>query len=182
MADIAAQAGVSTPMAFAAFQTKANLLTAAIRVAVRGDDSDVPLRATRDWETMLSSATGSLLIERFAAVQTSINGRAWALIDAGRAAAASDRTLSELVAAGAENRWADCREIASVLDARRQLASGIDADRAADLLWSMCSSELYRMLVVHRRWPPNSYERWLGQALATQLLQPDGRAPQLQAR
>jgi AcrR family transcriptional regulator len=173
MAEVATEAGVSTPMVFAAFQSKANLLTAAIGVAVRGDEASAPLRESDTWQKMLNSPSGPLLIGRFAAIQRSINARAWALIDVGRAAAASDPALAELVATGARNRWSDCREIAEVLAAAGRLARHVDTHTAADRLWCMCSSELYRMLVIERGWTAPSYERWLRETLTTQLLPAD---------
>lgn len=170
MAAVAAQAGVSTPMVFAVFETKAKLLATAIGVAVRGDDADAPLRESTAWKTMLATEDATQLVRRFAALQRSINARAWSLIDAGRAAAASDRELAQFVAAGARNRWSDCRAVAGVLAERAQLRTGISVDHATDLFWCMCGSELYRMLVVERGWSPKAYERWLSEVLAERIL------------
>jgi AcrR family transcriptional regulator len=171
MADVAAAAGVSAPLVFAVFENKAGLLAAAIGVAVRGDEAGPLLREQPEWQQMLASPGGEELLRRFAALQRLINGRAWALIDVGRAAAATDPALAALVAAGARNRWSDCREVAGVLAARGTLREGVDAATAADAVWAMCSSELYRMLVVERGWNAQSYEQWLSDVLTSRLLE-----------
>lgn len=178
MADVAARAGVSTPMVYAVFETKAKLLAAAIGAAVRGDNADEPLRERADWKDMLASADGQLMIERFAVVQHSVNARVWSLIEAARAAAASDPGIAELVTAGARNRWSDCRSVAAALADKRQLRPGVTIDQAADLLWSMCSSELYRMLVVERAWTPYACQQWVAEALGVRLLTAPGRSAQ----
>jgi hypothetical protein len=71
------------------------------------------------------------------------------------------------VAAGARNR----REVAGVLAARGALREEVDVATAADAVWAMCSSELYRMLVVERGWNPQSYEQWLSDVLTSRLLE-----------
>jgi hypothetical protein len=43
---------------------------------------------------------------------------------------------------------------------------------AADVIHALLSPEMYRLLVVDRRWPVERYQRWLTEALAVQLLPP----------
>jgi hypothetical protein len=46
----------------------------------------------------------------------------------------------------------------------------VRARDAADVIHALASPELYRLLVVDRAWPPDRYERWLADALSSQLL------------
>ena len=46
----------------------------------------------------------------------------------------------------------------------------LDVAQARDILWSLTSGELYRMLVLERKWAAEEYERWLGALLAAALL------------
>jgi AcrR family transcriptional regulator len=52
------------------------------------------------------------------------------------------------------------------------LRNGLSSEEATDVLWTLTSYEVYRMLVVERRWPPEHYETWLTNLLTQQLLQP----------
>jgi AcrR family transcriptional regulator len=48
--------------------------------------------------------------------------------------------------------------------------SNLDRVRAHDILWTLTSRDIYRMLVVGRGWSPQAYEDWLGDILVQQLL------------
>ena len=45
-------------------------------------------------------------------------------------------------------------------------------EEAIDVLWTLTSFDLYRMLVVERHWSAERYETWLTNLLIQQLLQP----------
>lgn len=62
--------------------------------------------------------------------------------------------------------------LVAYLDAHRMLRQGLPLEEATDVLWTLTSYELYRMLVIERRWPPERYEMWLAQLLIQHLLQP----------
>jgi AcrR family transcriptional regulator len=55
------------------------------------------------------------------------------------------------------------------------LSHGLSSEEATDVLWALTSYDLYRLLVVERRWPPERYETWLTNLLIQHLLQPDNR-------
>jgi hypothetical protein len=110
------------------------------------------------------------MLRRFAALQRQANARAWPLIDAVRAAAASEPVLAAQLAAGAANRRDDCRTIAAALGQLGQLSPGISVDMATDMLWAICSAEMYRMLVIDRHWPARQYESWVAGALSANIL------------
>jgi AcrR family transcriptional regulator len=50
------------------------------------------------------------------------------------------------------------------------LRRGLGVDAARDILWSLTSGELYRLLVRERKWTADEYEKWLGALLAAALL------------
>jgi hypothetical protein len=43
----------------------------------------------------------------------------------------------------------------------------VSIDAAADLLWLYTSTDVYRMLVVERRWSAERYRAWFRAAVAT---------------
>ena len=53
---------------------------------------------------------------------------------------------------------------------RGALRHDLEAEEATDVLWTLTSYELYRMLVVERRWEPLRYETWLENLLIQNLL------------
>ncbi len=51
------------------------------------------------------------------------------------------------------------------------LRHDLSLEEATDVLWSLTSYDLYRMLVVERRWEASHYESWLTTLLIEHLLQ-----------
>ena len=61
--------------------------------------------------------------------------------------------------------------LVAYLDEHHMLRQGLLLEEATDVLWTLTSYDLYRMLVVERRWEPVRYETWLAQLLTQHLLQ-----------
>lgn len=59
------------------------------------------------------------------------------------------------------------------LHEQRVLRPGLLLEEATDVLWTLTSYDVYRMLVVEQRWEAAHYEMWLAQLLIEHLLQPD---------
>lgn len=51
-----------------------------------------------------------------------------------------------------------------------QLAPGLDAKAATDLLWAFSNEGLWQELTMERGWSPKDFERWLAGTLIHQLL------------
>ena len=56
------------------------------------------------------------------------------------------------------------------LDAKGALAPGLDAARAADILWTLNHPDLWHLLVGERGWTPDAYEQWFADTACAQLL------------
>jgi AcrR family transcriptional regulator len=52
------------------------------------------------------------------------------------------------------------------------LRHDLSVEEANDVLWSLTSYDLYRLLVLERRWSPERYESWLTNLLIEHLIQP----------
>lgn len=50
------------------------------------------------------------------------------------------------------------------------LREGISLEHARDVLWTYNSVELFDLLVLQRGWPPDTYGRWVADALIAALL------------
>ena len=55
----------------------------------------------------------------------------------------------------------------------RSLRRDLDPRHARDILWSLTSRDLYRLLVRDRGWTGQQYEDWLGNMLVEALVRPD---------
>jgi AcrR family transcriptional regulator len=52
---------------------------------------------------------------------------------------------------------------------KKQLRAGLSQTRAREILWTLTSRDLYRMLVRERGWPSQEFEDWLGDTLLRAL-------------
>ena len=62
--------------------------------------------------------------------------------------------------------------VVQVLDQKGALRTGLTVSMARDILWTLTSYDIYRRLVVERRWTADQYERWLGDTLIATLVGP----------
>jgi len=167
---IARGAGVSQPTITAVFVTKAQLLSHMIQLAVRGDAESPPLTERLWWQAMLSEPDPQRQLTLHAANVRRIHERSADVAEIVRGAVTADPEIASMLRELAEGRLRDAQMVAQSLDEKQALAGTVDRQRAADLLWSLCSHDLYRMLVVERHWPPEQYEQWLASSLIHFLL------------
>ena len=62
--------------------------------------------------------------------------------------------------------------LVAFLDENGLLRAGLSMEEAIDIVWMLTSYDLYRRMVIERRWTSERYEAWLTQTLIQQLLQP----------
>jgi AcrR family transcriptional regulator len=154
IAAVAAQAGTAVETVYAGFGSKSGLLTAAIDVALVGDDQPVPL-AKRPQYAQLGVGDGWERLAAAAHLVAVIHERSVPLLRALQEAAASDPAAAV--------RWQRYEA-----DRRAEIARGLGlvlgrraADRLVDAVWAIASPEVFAKLVLDRGWSLRSYERWL---------------------
>jgi AcrR family transcriptional regulator len=167
---IARAAGVSAPTVTAVFGSKPAILEALIATTTRGDEMPTPLRERDWWHAMLREPDPRQLLARYAAAVRGIHERTTDIFEIVRGAATADPEIAAKRAALADGRHLDSQTVAEALAAHAALRSGVSVEQAADSIWALASGELYRMLAVERGWPPEQYERWLAEGLASALL------------
>ncbi len=94
------------------------------------------------------------------------------LIDLVRAEAGSDDDVAAVWREIEDARWHGNQALVHSLAARGLLRPGLDERRATDLLWTLESTDLYRLLVVERGWSRRAYVRHLEDLLTDALLAP----------
>lgn len=167
---IAREAGVSAATVTAVFGTKARLLSDLVQLMVRGDTQSAPLTERPWWQAMLSEPDPRRQLTLHAANVRRIHERSADVAEIVRGAATTDPDIAAMLRQLAGGRLMDARTVAQSLDEKHALAADVSVERAADLLWALCSHDLYRMLVVEQHWPPEEYDRWLASSLIYSLV------------
>ena len=151
-----------------------------IKVAVAGDDAQLPLARRERWTAMLG-AGGQGTLTAYAALSTEICERTAGLLAVATTAAESDEKLAEMRASALHRRHEDCANVIGALSADGSLTSGYTLAEAADIFYALTSPETFLVLTRERGWPPARYESWLVRILVASLLN-NGRACETAAR
>lgn len=169
LADVARAAGVAEPTVRAVFKTKPNLVEHLLRLAVRGSDDELQLQQREAFQHVLASDDADTLLDRLADFAETVHRRSWDVLEIVRGAASSDPAIAELHQQRQRARHDNQRTIAVRLDELGALPNDVNIDTAADLLWLYTSTDIYRMLVIEQRWPPERYRGWFRSTIAASL-------------
>ena len=71
-----------------------------------------------------------------------------------------------------DERFSQLHEVTNFLERSGRLRSTITSSEALAVLWAMTGADWYYQLVLQRRWKPERFEEWLGEALINLLLEP----------
>jgi TetR/AcrR family transcriptional regulator, regulator of autoinduction and epiphytic fitness len=167
---VAAAAGVSVPTVERVFGSKAELLKAAIDVAIAGDHAPVAV-LDRDWVREAGETTGAA--EFLAVVARTVRptmSRSAGLVLAAFQAAATDESLHGLARQLGRQR---ARTVAWIVDGLRERAAlrpGLTRRRAIDEVWLLMDPAVYERLTRHRGWSAAAYEKWFVETVRRLLL------------
>lgn len=164
---IADRAGVAPDTVYATFGSKVRVLTAVIdvRLAPQGDANvmDRPeAAAVRDAPDQLAQ------LAAFARDMATISTRVRPVYEVLRTAQAADEDVAVVFAEMERHRLANMRRMVDWLAARGPLR--LDVERAADVVWTLASPDVGRLLCDVRGWSEAEHAAWLEQALASALL------------
>lgn len=146
---------------FVVFGNKAGLLSAAVDVALAGDDVPIALAERSPTKDALAASSPAEAAATFARMVTSVLERAGRLIQVADAAAQQDAELVPLWIAGHKGRLANMGQLAKSFATAGYLRDGVEPDTAAELLWVITSPDTYRSFTVILGWSTIRYERWI---------------------
>ena len=172
LGQVGKQAGVSSRYVQMAFGSKGELLSEVIKVAVVGDDAQVPLARRDSWTAMLAMG-GQGTLTAYAALSTEICHRTAGLLAVAASAAEADAQLAQLRAGALLRRHQDCLIIIDALASDGSLTPEYTPAESADVFYALSSPETFLVLTRERGWPPARYEEWLGRTLGVSLLKAD---------
>jgi AcrR family transcriptional regulator len=147
------------------FASKVGILKALLDASIGGDDRPVAVQERPDVAPLFAEQEPAELLNGFAGVTRAINERTSDVFRVLQSAADSDPAAAELLAEIQEQRG----RIARTLDRNGSLREGLRERAAADIIHALMSPEVYRLLVVERRWAPERYQAWLAATLLQQL-------------
>ena len=167
---ISALADVPAATVYRLFSSKRGILKVVVDVAIVGDDEAVPLADRPRVQALLADPDPRVQLAGFVALAADVNSRVAPIYGILLSAAGSHPDAAALLDDLTHQRQAGQRLIARSLGRAGALRPGLRERDAADVIHALMSPELYRLLVVDRRWKPDRYERWLTEVLGDQLL------------
>ena len=163
-------ADVPAPTVYRLFSSKHGILKALLDVSIAGDDEDVPVAARPHVRALLADPEPRRRLAGFVAIAADINSRVGPIYGVLVSAAGTDPDAAALLAELAGQRGQGQRMVVKSLAAAGDLRAGLRERDAADIVHTLMSPEVYRLLVVDRRWKAERYEEWLTELLCDQLL------------
>ncbi len=171
IADVAAAGQVSVPWLYKVFGPKPKLVKRAYDVLLAGDPDPVPLAARPAFRALASETDPHRVVERYAAISRDLIARvgplAAALLAAGHSGDGDVAALADTIG---RERFAGATAFSNHLAELGALAPAVSEQEARDMVWTLISPEVYRMLVAERGWSDANYERWLSKSLQAALL------------
>jgi AcrR family transcriptional regulator len=170
IAEIAAAAGVSSEMIYAAFKSKATLLHRVWDVTIGGDDDDVVFHERPEIRQLRSEPDLERRFVLQAQVLTATMRRVTPLLLALRGAAATEPAAEALLAEIDRQRMAGLAVMAREAAATGRLA--VPEQECLDLVWAMADGSLWHRLVVERGWSDEQYAEYVGRMWVAALVGP----------
>lgn len=155
---------------FRLFSSKNGILKTLLDTSIAGDDEPIPVAQRGHVRPLLDATRPEDSLARLAAISVDINTRTAPIYRILVSAASSDTDAAAILDELTRQRQEGQGRVATALARAKALRTGLRARDAADVIHALASPELYHLLVIDRAWPPQRYERWLAQTLATQLL------------
>jgi AcrR family transcriptional regulator len=167
---IAERAGVASETIYATFKNKRNILSFVFDIAVGGDDEDVRLLERPDPQAVLNETDQQRQLTLFAKDITKILQRAAPVFEVLRIAAKTEPETAELVQRLLRERLVNMNMVAKSVATNGPLREGLTRAKAAELIWSMTSPELYLLTTRDLKWTDEQYSQWLMDTLIRLLL------------
>jgi AcrR family transcriptional regulator len=170
--EIAQVAGIAVDTVYASVGKKPALFRLVVEVAISGSDRAVPAEGRDYVRAIRKEADAARKLQLYAAALRRIQPRLAPLFRVLQGAAPLHPELDALWQGISRRRAKNMRLLAKDLAATGRLRPDLSVGKAADIIWSMNSSEFYLLLVEQRGWSPSAFERWLGDAWIRLLLAP----------
>lgn len=171
MTAIARAAGVSVETVYKGFGSKRQLVWEILGNAVVGDDEPVALADRPELRASLSAGSGADVLTAFAEASMRILERIGPLVGTlFLASRGGEVDLREIADEAGRRRLADLTVVVEAVVATGDLNPDLDVAKAADVLWTIGSPEVYVQFTVDRGWSDAEYHSWLVRSMHALLL------------
>jgi AcrR family transcriptional regulator len=163
---VARRAGVAADTVYATFGSKHGILQALMDARITGDTEPTPLLDRPDIKATAAGTDRSQRIRLAADGIAAIHERARRIDDLMLSAAGSDPQIAALRSdIQQRQRLEGMRYALSAIKGTDPLRAPLDDDQAADILWTLASPDIHRLLRDQRHWPADRYRQWLADAI-----------------
>jgi AcrR family transcriptional regulator len=152
------------------FGSKRGILSAVLNVSFVGDDEPVALHDRPLARAAASESDPRRLLAGFARLCREVLDRSGPLQHVLRSAAVVDTEVADLLETTKRQRLTGQSRVARALSTRGWLAEGIGESDALDIIYTLMSPEVHRILTAERGWSADHYQRWLADTLSAALL------------
>lgn len=168
VAEVAKRAGVSSQTVYAIFSSKAGIISAAIEDRVLNDDHNVDTI-----KQLLTSDNAMVILRSMARLLCNVYQGNAPTFTAVYGARVVSPQLAELDNELGEIRLQKQEDAVAILMDTGELLPHLDAEAVRDIVWTLTSRDIYRLLVVQRGWTPERYEEQLAAMLAAAIVRPE---------
>ena len=152
------------------FGSKRGVLKEVVDVSIAGDDEPVAYRRRPEVQAAFASGDPHRMLDAFAHLTRLVMHRTGALQNVLLSSAGVDDEAAEMLAVTRKQRHRGQSGIVRAIADTGRLRPGLSPTAAADIVYTLMSPEVFHLLTVQRRWSEARYERWLAEALKSQLL------------
>ncbi len=162
MDTIAREAGVSLATVYLHFPGRAAVIGGLAEEIAAAPDLSV--------ELVIQNADPVEQLRIGARIMRQLNERSWLVADILRGQRGNDVEVAQLWALWQQRHLDAMRRAVAAIAAQDALRPGLSVEAAADMLYAIAGTEVYRALVQERGWSPEQYERWLFDLATRELL------------
>ena len=170
MAQIAERSQTPPATLYRLFGSKRGVLKELLDVAFGGDDEPVEFQHRPEIRAAFAETDPGTLLDALAHVLRQLMQRAGALQHLLATSAVVDPEAAEMLEVTRTQRHAGQSRIVEALARRDCLRPDLSQTEAADIIYTMMSPEVFRILTAERGWSEDDYESWLARTLRNQLL------------
>jgi AcrR family transcriptional regulator len=167
---IAQEAGVAAETVFVSFGNKHTILARLVDVAVGGDDQPIPLLQRSGPQATLQETDPTRQLQLFAQDITTILERVAPLFEVLRMAAKTEPDIAQLLKNLLQERFKNMMFFVQSLLSHAPMRQGLEPVQSAEIVWTLSSPEVFRLLTQDRGWSREKYIAWLGETLVRLLL------------
>ncbi len=166
---IAREAGVAGQTVYAAYGNKRTVMARLMDVSI-GDAQPVGILERREPQRMRREPDQRTQLRMMAHGIREIMERAGPIFDVMRSAGTAEPEVAALYGRIQDERRRNMARVVGWVAENGPLRDGLSMDDAADIVWTLTSAEVHRLLTADRGWPEERYERWLGDTLIASML------------